>query len=100
MVKVGQKIGDSDASFSVPIHSGISGKVIAVSDYQTAMGTVCKAVEIESDGKGEISEEVKKNSIVIFYKFVKFPYSFRLISLHCYFYIFDVQPIFYKFNAI
>ncbi len=71
MVKVGQKIGDSDASFSVPIHSGISGKVIAVSDYQTAMGTVCKAVEIESDGKGEISEEVKKPFVADKQSFIK-----------------------------
>lgn len=71
IVKVGQKIGDSDASFSVPIHSGISGKVIAVSDYQTAMGTVCKAVEIESDGKGEISEEVKKPFVADKQSFIK-----------------------------
>lgn len=71
MVKVGQKIGDSDASFSVPIHSGISGKVIAVSDYQTAMGIVCKAVEIESDGKDEISEEVKKPFVADKQSFIK-----------------------------
>lgn len=60
MVKVGQKIGSTDAPFSIPVHSGISGKVTAVSDYQTAGGAVCKAVEIESDGQQEISEEVKK----------------------------------------
>ena len=58
-VKVGQKIGDTDAAFSVPVHSGVSGKVTAVSDYRTAMGAVCKVVEIETDGLQTISEEVK-----------------------------------------
>lgn len=63
MVKVGQKIGDCDAPFSVPVHSSVSGKVTAVSDYQTAMGAVCKAVEIESDGKQEVSEEIRPPEI-------------------------------------
>lgn len=58
-VKVGQKIGDSDAAFSVPIHSSVSGTVTAVSDYRTVSGTVCKAVEIETDGQQTVSEEVK-----------------------------------------
>ena len=49
-VAVGQKIGDSDEFFSVPIHSGVSGKVVALSDYKLANGNVCKAVEIECDG--------------------------------------------------
>lgn len=59
MVKVGQKIGDSDAAFSAPIHSSVSGRVVAVSDYRTVSGTVCKAVEIETDGQQTVSEEVK-----------------------------------------
>lgn len=59
IVAVGQKIGDSDAPFSVPVHSGVSGKVTAISDYQTAMGAVCKAVEIETDGLQTVSDEVR-----------------------------------------
>ena len=58
-VKVGQKIADSEAAFSAPIHSGVSGKVTAVTDYQTAMGAVCKMIEIESDGLQTVSDEVK-----------------------------------------
>ena len=58
-VKVGQKIGDTDVPFSVPVHSGVSGKVTAVGDYRTAMGAVCKIVEIETDGQQTVSEEVK-----------------------------------------
>lgn len=49
-VAVGQKIGDTDAFLSVPVHSGVSGKVIAITDYKLANGNVCKAVEIECDG--------------------------------------------------
>ena len=59
IVKVGQKIGDSDAPFSVPVHSSVSGTVTAISDYRTASGIVCKAVEIETDGQQTVSEDVK-----------------------------------------
>lgn len=58
-VKVGQKIGDSDAFFSVPIHSSVSGKVTTITDYRCANGSVCKAVEIETDGLQSVSEEVQ-----------------------------------------
>ena len=57
-VKVGQKIGDTDAAFSAPVHSGVSGKVTAITDYRTAMGAVCQAVEIEPDGEQTVSDEV------------------------------------------
>ncbi|MBQ9894899.1 MAG: electron transport complex subunit RsxC [Ruminococcus sp.] len=70
-VKVGQKIGDSDAPFSVPVHSGVSGKVTAVSDYRNAMGTVCKAVEIETDGEQTISEDVKPPVVTDKESFIK-----------------------------
>lgn len=55
-VLVGDKIGDCSAEFSVPVHSGVSGEVTAVSDYIGANGRVCKAVEITSDGKQELAE--------------------------------------------
>lgn len=71
LVKVGQKIGDSDAPFSVPVHSSVSGKVTAISDYQTPVGAVCKAVEIESDGLQEVSEEVKPPVITDKESFIK-----------------------------
>ena len=58
-VKVGQKVGDCESAFSAPIHSGVSGKVTAITDYQTAMGSICKAIEIETDGLQTVSEEVK-----------------------------------------
>jgi len=70
-VKVGQKIGDSDAPFSVPVHSGVSGKVTAITDYRNAMGAVCKMVEIESDGEQSISEEVKPPVVTDKESFIK-----------------------------
>jgi len=71
IVAVGQKIGDSDAPFSVPVHSGVSGKVTAISDYQTAMGSVCKAVEIETDGLQTISDEVRPPEVTDKDSFIK-----------------------------
>jgi len=50
-VLVGQKIGDTDAFFSAPVHSSVSGTVRDVSDYRLINGIVCKAVEIDSDGE-------------------------------------------------
>ena len=50
-VLVGQKIGDTDALFSAPVHSSVSGTVRDVSDYRLINGMVCKAVEIDADGE-------------------------------------------------
>lgn len=58
-VKVGQKIGDSEAFMSVPVHSSVSGKVIAAEDFLSAAGRVCKSITIECDGKQTVSEDVK-----------------------------------------
>ncbi len=70
-VKVGQKIGDSDAPFSAPIHSGVSGKVSAVTEYRTAAGAVCQAIEIETDGSQAVSEEVKPPEVTDKEGFIK-----------------------------
>ena len=70
-VKVGQKIGDSDAPFSAPVHSGVSGKVSAVTEYRTAAGAVCQAIEIETDGLQTVSEEVKPPEVTDKEGFIK-----------------------------
>lgn len=59
LVKVGQKIGESNAPFSAPIHASVSGKVKQVTEFRNALGMVSKAVVIEADGEQAISEEVK-----------------------------------------
>ncbi len=70
-VKVGQKIGDLDAPFSAPVHSGVSGKVSAVTEYRTAAGAVCQAIEIETDGSQTVSEEVKPPEVTDKEGFIK-----------------------------
>ncbi|MGN0601711.1 MAG: electron transport complex subunit RsxC [Oscillospiraceae bacterium] len=62
-VKVGQKIGDSDAFMSCPVHSSVSGIVTDVSEMLLANGKTCKAVEIQCDGLQTVSEEVKPPEI-------------------------------------
>lgn len=55
-VKVGQKIGDTDAFMSAPIHSSVSGTVSSVTDYLLPNGAVCKAAVIDSDGEQTLAE--------------------------------------------
>ncbi|MBP5662557.1 MAG: electron transport complex subunit RsxC [Clostridia bacterium] len=57
-VKVGQKIGDSDAFVSVPIHASVSGTVNAVGPVRLAGGSVCQGVTIASVGNMELFEEL------------------------------------------
>ena len=49
-VKMGQKIGDSGAPVSAPIHAPVSGKVIAIEPRLHANGTMVNSVVIENDG--------------------------------------------------
>jgi electron transport complex protein RnfC len=58
LVKKGQKIGEAQGAVSVPAHASISGKVIAVGNFPTPMGSDAPAVVIESDGKDEWTEEL------------------------------------------
>ncbi|HDZ61723.1 MAG TPA: electron transport complex subunit RsxC [Nitrospirae bacterium] len=52
-VKRGQVIGSSTGFVSSPIHSSISGKVIAIADFPTSVGKMVQSIVIESDGKDE-----------------------------------------------
>lgn len=58
-VLVGQKVGDTDAFMSAPIHSSVSGTVKTISDYLMANGKTCKMVEVETDGKQTVHPNVK-----------------------------------------
>lgn len=58
-VQVGQKIGDSDAFVSAPIHASISGKVSAITKVALPGGQMVDAVVIESDGQMTVSPEVR-----------------------------------------
>ena len=58
-VKVGQKIGQSQAFVSAPIHSSIAGIVKEITTITTPTGINATCVVIESDGSNEMCEEVK-----------------------------------------
>lgn len=49
-VKMGQKIADSDAFVSAPLHSSVSGKVKDIGLYPHSSGIKVKTIVIENDG--------------------------------------------------
>ncbi|MBR2895839.1 MAG: electron transport complex subunit RsxC [Oscillospiraceae bacterium] len=58
-VKVGQKIGEAAAFISSPVHSSVSGTVVAIEERPHATRGKCLSVVIQSDGKNELHESVK-----------------------------------------
>ena len=60
-VEVGQKIGEAAGFISAPIHSSISGTVIAIEDRPHATRGTCLSVVVENDGLDTIHESVKPN---------------------------------------
>lgn len=60
LVKIGQKIAESKAFVSAPIHASISGKVLGIAKAKHPVLGECKAIVIGSNGKIEWDESVKK----------------------------------------
>ena len=60
-VKVGQKIGEAAGFISAPVHSSVSGTVIAIEDRPHASRGTCLSVVIKSDGLNTLHESVKPN---------------------------------------
>lgn len=52
-VKRGQVIGETTGFVSSPVHASLSGKVIAIADFTTAVGRMVTSVVVENDGKDE-----------------------------------------------
>ncbi len=50
-VYLGQKIGESPALFSAPIHSSVSGKILAIEDYNHPSGIPLPVMIIANDGQ-------------------------------------------------
>lgn len=50
-VTVGQKIGDSEAPVSAPVHSSVSGKVVSIEEIMSTLGTMDKTIVIKTDKK-------------------------------------------------
>ncbi len=58
-VEVGQKIADSDAFLSVPVHSSVSGKVTAIRHRLHPSGEKIDAIFVENDMKYTLHPDVK-----------------------------------------
>ena len=58
-VKVGQKLGEAAGFISAPVHSSISGKVIAIEERPHATRGSCLSVVVENDGLAAVHESVK-----------------------------------------
>ena len=63
-VKVGQKIAEASGFISAPVHSSVSGTVVAIEDRPHANRGTCPAIVIANDGKNELHESVKPNKSV------------------------------------
>lgn len=50
-VRKGQKIAESDAEFSVPVHSSVSGKVAAIENHPFPLSGMVKTIIIDNDEK-------------------------------------------------
>ena len=61
-VKLGQKIGEIDGFISSPVHSSVSGTVVAVEErVHPVKGPGVLSVVIRSDGKNTLADSVKPN---------------------------------------
>ena len=58
-VKVGQKLGEAAGFISAPVHSSISGKVVAIEERPHATRGKCLSVVVENDGLDTVHESVK-----------------------------------------
>lgn len=59
-VYLGQKIGEGQGLFSASVHSSISGKVLAVDNYNHPGGSPVLTVTIANDAQDRLSPEIKK----------------------------------------
>ena len=80
-VKVGQKIGESENNFSVPIHSSVSGTVTEIVDRMDVGGRLIKNIVIETDGEQEISSDVVPPVVSNKEDFIKAAYESGLAGL-------------------
>ena len=55
-VRIGTVVGSPEGFVSAPVHASVSGKVIAIGEFPTAMGRPAEAVVIENNGKEEWAE--------------------------------------------
>ncbi len=81
IVSVGQVVGDTDKFVSAPIHSSVSGKVVAVGDVNLPSGVVTKGVTIESDGEMRLWEGIEPPKVESKEDFIKAIRASGLVGL-------------------
>ena len=62
-VQVGQRIGEPSAFISAPVHSSVSGTVVAIEERPHATRGTCLSVVIRSDGKNTVHESVQGHNL-------------------------------------
>ena len=62
LVKKYQKVGEAKGFVSSPVHSSVSGKVVAIGRFPHPSGNQSNSVVIESDGKDEVIDSLRENS--------------------------------------
>jgi len=80
-VFLGQKIGESQQNFSVPIHSSCSGVVTEVREHISPMGIVCQAIVIETDGLQTLDPSINKPSVNNIEEFIEAVKQSGLVGL-------------------
>ena len=80
-VKVGQLIGDNPAPVCAPIHSSVSGDVVAIEKFMTQMGRVDTNIVIQTDGKQETAETVTPPTVANKEDFLKAVRASGLVGL-------------------
>ena len=70
-VKIGQKIGDTEAFMSAPIHASVSGVVKEIKTVMNVGGRLCKTVVITNDNKNEKFEGITPPKIDTREDFIK-----------------------------
>ena len=70
-VKIGQKIGDTEAFMAAPIHASVSGVVKEIKNVMNVGGRLCKTVVITNDNKNEMFEGIAPPKIDTREEFIK-----------------------------
>ena len=70
-VKIGQKIGDTDAFMAAPIHASVSGTVKEIRKVMNVGGRLCDTVVITNDNKNEMFEGIAPPKIDTREEFIK-----------------------------
>ncbi len=61
LVKKFQKVGEAKGAVSSPVHSSVSGKVVAIGRFPHPSGNQSNSIVIENDGKDDAIDSLREN---------------------------------------